>query len=119
MHCLEMSLREIGSDGKVIPELNIGSGKGPRLCMEANICRSDWANGFLVCKDDNGDFVKDCAYINAKGDEVEKFGRFVELNNFGQPRDIFSKSLEPPTKKSRLYADGSIAPLSLKVHSFN
>ena len=92
MHSLEFSLREIDEMGKVLAGLSIGNGKGPRLCFELNMHRCPFLNGYFVTLDADGNWVYDCDYQNSKGESVEKFGRFVELNRSGKPRDIFASA---------------------------
>jgi hypothetical protein len=46
------------------------------------------------------DDVKDCAFFNNVGEEVEHQGRFTELNREGGPRAIYVSATQTGSKKA-------------------
>jgi hypothetical protein len=85
-HCSEESLVEVNDDGSAAQEQHHHAGKGPRLCLVG----ATSAYGPLVCRDDQGSYVRDHAWVTGAGQHSTASGaRFVELNNKGQPRDAY------------------------------
>jgi hypothetical protein len=51
----------------------------------------------MVAKDTNGNPFVDCSFIDKDGKNVDRGGRFVELNKDGKPRELFTL----PEKKKK------------------
>jgi hypothetical protein len=94
LHRSQMSLCENDHDGNRNAEAFAAPGLGPRLCMQDLVHRLPFANGHFVCKDEAGDWVRDCEYQNKDGLKVYKSGHFMELNNLypATPRTVCLKN---------------------------
>lgn len=84
-HRSAYGLSGVGETGQKTNELHGRVGKGDRVCMNGELSR--W--GHLVCTKPDGDFVRDCAFLDGKGNPVVKGGGYNELNNEGKPRAIY------------------------------
>jgi hypothetical protein len=124
-HSSDFSVCATDANGNVIKDLKASKGKGERICMIGGITRWGhfttrrikfegvpvvdalgqpkfaesgkrvWV-GKIVEGGGDGSIVVDCEFVNARGEEVEKGGAFIELKNNGAPRKLFEK----PPKKS-------------------
>ncbi|KAJ1416943.1 hypothetical protein B484DRAFT_434387 [Ochromonadaceae sp. CCMP2298] len=90
-HFCEKGVVEVDAEGQVCAEVHGHKGKGVRLCLVGGVTM--W--GPLVCKDAEGQYVRDHRLQNARGEPVRTGGSFVELNQNNQPRAGYERRRAP------------------------
>jgi hypothetical protein len=81
-HHADSSLLETDEHGYLINAMNCATRDGNRLIMIGAMSTF----GYIVTHDKDGEVVRDCVWVNSKGDRVQHYGRFKELNNKGEFR---------------------------------
>ena len=76
-HHSDYSLVPTDGNRTALAHMNAPKRSGNRICIAGAICQWD----HLVARDQEGQPIVDCDYLNAKGESVFQGGSFVELNS--------------------------------------
>jgi hypothetical protein len=104
LHQNEMSMCPTEEGGAAMCDIYGAKGKGVRLCLVCAVT----SFGPMVCKQPDGEWVRDHEWQNSAGKRVMKNGKFCELNNEGKPRQAYLRQqreeffLDKMTKKELL-----------------
>jgi hypothetical protein len=101
-HHADNSLLETDDHGNLINDMNCATRDGNRLIMIGAL--STW--GHIVSHNEDGEVVRDCVWINGKGDRVQHYGRFKELNN---KREFRFKEEKKGKKNKRLNMNNTVS----------
>jgi hypothetical protein len=86
-HIVARGIARRKSDGSLDTDIPRAVGKGERTCFIGAITRS----GFMAARQSDGKVVRDCAFIKNGVATLKKGGKFVELNNEGNNRDLYKR----------------------------
>jgi hypothetical protein len=92
-HHSDFSFLLIGKENVTQHEVYCAVRDGLRICMQGIVTR--WGPIAI-------DGVEDCQFLNAAGEENKPGSRFKELNNLGEPRDIYKCTEDKSLSKLKL-----------------